>query len=129
MKPMKFWGIFLLLFANGWVTWLLDTEVFPTTFEVIGAGGPWVTYGLVGLVFTLINALVRPIVFLVSVPLRWITMGGISLALNAGLLWLAEQVINTFQIASVTMDITGILTYILIGLALSIVNSVLHWLI
>jgi putative membrane protein len=57
-----------------------------------------ITVGLLGLIFGLVNAYLRPVLRIVSLPLNLLTLGLFSFLLNAGLLllvaYLADLVTN-----------------------------------
>ncbi len=63
---------------------------------------------------------------LVSLPLRWITLGTFSLVINAALLWFLQQVAN-FVSNDIALHIEHWQTYLAVGLILSFVNGIIHW--
>lgn len=63
---------------------------------------------------------------LVSLPLRWITLGVFSLIINATILWLLQE-IATLVPADIALHVEHWQTYIVIGIILSFVNGFLHW--
>lgn len=71
----------------------LDT---PTTSEML------LTLGGVAVIFTVVNALVRPLVVLLSFPVYILTLGLFTFVVNALMLWLtswiAEQVDLAFRV-------------------------------
>ncbi len=85
-------------------------------------GGP---LGLIGiaLVFGIINALVRPILLLLTCPLVVLTLGLFLFVLNGILLWLTAVFASALGI-SFTID--GILAAILGGLVVGIVSMILN---
>ncbi len=88
-------------------------------------GAPMAYVILAGLL-SIINTLVKPILMLVSLPLRWITLGIFSLVINASLLWLLQEIAN-FVPANIALHVEHWQTYIVIGVILSFVNGVIHW--
>lgn len=116
----------LVLLGNAWLTYMLDINVLPDALTING-NGTWTAYATIGVVFTMINALLRPIIFLIASPLRWLTMGLFSFVLNAGLLWVSEFIINFLQMGGVTMSVNGIVYYFIVGAILAAFNSILHW--
>lgn len=87
-----------------------------------------VSAGLVAVVLGLVNAVVRPIVRFVTLPLIWLTLGLFIVVVNAAMLmltsWLSEQlglafrvdgffwagVLGAIVVSIVTMLVQGVLT-------------------
>jgi len=59
--------------------------------RVEGANG-WVTFGIVAIVLSLVNALVKPILVFLSCGFIFLTMGLFLLVINAFVLWLTAWV-------------------------------------
>ncbi|MGD6744423.1 phage holin family protein [Streptomyces sp. BH106] len=99
--------------------WVLDkiTLTGDSTGKKIG------TLILVALIFGLVNVIVKPIVKLLTFPLFILTLGLITLIVNALMLlltsWLADQVDLSFHV-------DGLWTAILGGLIVSIVSWALN---
>ena len=53
--------------------------------------GPWWQLGIVALIFGLLNALVRPVLALLTCPLIILTLGLFILVINAAMLWLTAK--------------------------------------
>jgi putative membrane protein len=70
---------------------------------------------IVGLVFGLVNLLVKPIVTLLSLPLIVLTLGLFYLAINGLMLWLASYFLSGLRI-------DGCLPAILGGLVIAAIN-------
>ena len=85
-------------------------------------GGP---FGLVGiaLVFGIINALVRPVLLLLTCPLVVLTLGLFLFVLNGILLWLTAGFSSALGIS---FSIDGIWPAILGGLVVGLVSMVLN---
>lgn len=99
--------------------WVLDkiTLTGDSTGKKVG------TLILVALIFGLVNVIVKPIVKLLTFPLFILTLGLITLVVNALMLlltsWLADQVDLSFHV-------DGLWTAILGGLIVSIVSWALN---
>jgi putative membrane protein len=81
---------------------------------------------IVAFVFALVNAFIRPIVSLFSLPITCLTLGLFTLVINALMLLLTDALTGSF------MDITGdtpgkLLTAIIAALVISIISGVLSW--
>ena len=102
---------------------------------------PGISYGdtttlvVVALVFGVVNALIRPAVRLLSLPLRMMTFGLFGLVINGALLlltaWIADAVGATFTIDSFPPDLSfnaigvAIVATIVMGVVTTILNMVL----
>lgn len=53
---------------------------------------------VVALVLGILNALVRPILVFLTLPLNLVTLGLFTFVINAGLLWFASTVVKGFQV-------------------------------
>ncbi|WP_418958020.1 phage holin family protein [Streptomyces tritici] len=100
-------------------TWLLD----DITLTGSGTGEKIWTLILVALVFGLVNFLVKPLVSLLALPLFILTLGLITLVINALMLlltsWLADQ-------ADLPFHVEGFWTAVLGGLIISVVSWALN---
>lgn len=68
--------------------WLLPGIVVGSAASDGDTAGVILSYLFVGLVFGIVNALVRPIVALLSLPLTILTLGLFTVVINAGMLML-----------------------------------------
>ena len=48
----------------------------------------------------ILNAMVRPFILVLTLPLTILTLGAFTLVVNAGMLWMAARVVKGFAIAS-----------------------------
>ncbi|MGO1317296.1 MAG: phage holin family protein, partial [Cellulomonadaceae bacterium] len=81
------------ILVNALAIWL--TTLFVNGFEIVGAdtaGGQAVVLLVVALLFALVNAIVRPIVAVLSLPLYILTLGLFTLIVNALMLLLTEWI-------------------------------------
>lgn len=82
-------------------------------------------YLFVGLVFGVVNALVKPIVKLLSLPVTILTLGLFTIVVNAAMLWLTAWV-STFTPVQFTIDDffwTAILAAVIISVVSMIAGS------
>jgi putative membrane protein len=77
---------------------------------------------LVALVFGLVNAVVRPILTLLSCPLIVVTLGLFLLVINAAMLWLTSWLSSRFALG---FQVDGFLPALLGGLVIGIVSTAL----
>lgn len=72
-----------------------------------------------GLVIGLLNALVRPILVLLTLPVTIVTLGLFLLVINALLFWLASYVVDGFAVSGFWAAFWGALVYSVITWAVS----------
>ncbi|HEX8731636.1 MAG TPA: phage holin family protein [Ktedonobacterales bacterium] len=75
---------------------------------------------VLGLVFGIINALVRPVVSLLSLPITILTLGLFQLVLNALLLYLGSLFVSNLKIDNFWWALLG-------GIVMGIVGAILEW--
>jgi putative membrane protein len=80
-----------------------------------------------GVIITILNAIVRPIIKLLSFPLVLLSAGLFLIVINAFILYLTVYVIEVMDIDGVSMAIQGLLTYLLAAVILGLANSTIHW--
>jgi len=73
----------LRILINSAALWVA-TQIVPGVTHT----GPWISLLLVALVFGVLNALVRPILALLTCPLMLLTLGLSTCVINAIVLWL-----------------------------------------
>jgi putative membrane protein len=98
--------------------WLLDG------IDVTGESA-WLTLALVALIFGLVNALIRPLVKLLTCLLNVLTLGLFTLVINAAMLWLsgwiAGQLDLGFYVADFWWAFLGALIISVVGFVLNLV--------
>jgi putative membrane protein len=102
----------------------------------ISYGNDNATLAVVAVIFGLVNAFVKPIVQLLSLPLRLMTLGTIGFVINAilllGVAWLADQLDFTFTIGGFPPDLTAetlgvaIIGAAIIGVVTAVVGLVIR---
>ena len=105
--------------------WLLNTLVLMLVANIV-PGVSFVTFWsalVTSLIFGLINALIRPLVLLLTLPINILTLGLFTLIINALMFWLAGTIVKGFELANFTAAFWGALVYWLIALAISYLES------
>jgi putative membrane protein len=115
------WLLRLLL---SWVA--LAVAFYVTTRIVTGihVSGGAVGYLEVALIFGLINAILGPILRVLTFPLAIVTFGLFILVVNGFLLWIAAQVSGTLQIDHFFWD--AIFGALVLGIVSWVLNGLLH---
>ena len=118
---------FLIRLAiNAAAIWL--ATVFLSGLTVVaneGAGSTVLVLLVVALVFGLVNAIVKPIVKLISFPLYLLTLGLFTLVVNALMLmltgWLSEMTSYGLRVESFGTAVLGALIISIVSFLLSVV--------
>lgn len=76
----------LLTIASGILGLWLASQ-FVTGVEFLGS---WQDFLLVGLILGLINFFIKPILKLITLPLRMLTLGLFGLVINMAMIWLVD---------------------------------------
>ena len=120
MKFIRILLVFILL--NGLVFYGLDHFLFLENFTVTGG---LLGYGIVALIFGVVQTIIKPLLRIITLPLKILTLGLIHFIINGLLLWILQQFLLFLNIANTSLVIHGIITYILAGLILALVNAFL----
>lgn len=111
----------------GFIVRLLITAAALWTAEAIVPGidydGGWLGLLGVALVFGVVNAVIRPILLVLTCPLVLLTLGLFIFVLNAFMLWLAAQLSGAFGIEFI---VDGFWAAVLGGLVIAIVSTILN---
>ena len=87
-------GSFLLRTAvTGFALWVVTLVVGGISF--VGGDTTWERIGIifvVAVIFGLVNAIIKPIVQIVSIPLYILTLGLIHIVINALMLWITSWI-------------------------------------
>lgn len=112
---MKFLLRVLITAAALWVA----VEIVPG----IEHTGPWINLLGVALVFGAVNAVIRPLLLVLTCPLVLLTLGLFIFVLNALMLWLTGLVSAALGLG---FSVTGFLPALIGGLVVGIVSTALN---
>ncbi|MBI5412076.1 phage holin family protein [Candidatus Peregrinibacteria bacterium] len=116
----------LLILANA-VALFIATQVLPGDFLITGG---WTGIVVAGLIFGILNSIVKPILKIVSLPFVFITAGLFTLVINGAMLWLAKYALDVLALQGVAITINGgFLTWAYATLIVGVANVILHWLV
>jgi putative membrane protein len=104
------------------VTWLFNTvALFVATWLLSGLsyGSDWWALLIAGLVFTIVNSFVKPILAILSIPFIIVTFGIFYFLINVFMLYLTHWIVPQFTIASFWWAA-------LAAIIISAVNGLLH---
>jgi len=104
------------------ITWVFNTiALYVATWLLSGLdyGSDWWVPLVAGLVFTLANSLLKPILAILSIPFIIITLGIFYFLINVFMLYLTHWIVSQFTIDSFWWAA-------LAAVIISIVNGILH---
>ena len=107
------------------IRWLVLAIAIAITAAVVD--GIHIDGGVAGLLavailFGLVNAIVRPIVRLLALPIRVMTLGLVSFVINGLMLLITDWLLDI-------LDVGGLWTAIVAAIVISLVSTILNWLI
>lgn len=120
-RATRIWGSWRSLLLR----WLISSlAIFVAIWIVPGISfsGPGWQIGIVALIFGLLNALLRPLVYLLTCPLVILTLGLFGLVINAVMLGLTSALADQLNIA---FNVDGFWPAFLGGLVISVVSTLL----
>ena len=106
-------GIIIRFIVNGIALWVASKLVSGVTVE-----GTIVEWLVLLTVFALINAIIKPILKLLTLPINVMTLGLFTWVINAFLLWLTSALTDA-------LEVDGIIAVFLGSLVISIVSTLL----
>jgi putative membrane protein len=104
------------------ITWVFNTvALFVATWLLSGLsyGDDWWALLVAGLVFTLVNAFLKPLLAILSIPFIILTLGIFYFLINVLMLYLTHWIVPQFTIASFWWAA-------LAAIIVSAVNGILH---
>jgi len=114
------------------VRWLINAIALLAAAFVVpgihlsGSGRPgyneWVTLAIVAAIFGIINAIIRPVVVLLTLPLTIVTLGLFIFVVNALMLMLTGRLAHAFHLG---FRVDGFAAALLGALVIAVVNFIL----
>jgi putative membrane protein len=104
------------------ITWVFNTlALFVATrlLSGLGYGSDWWALLLAGLVFTLVNVFVKPVLAFLSLPFIIVTLGLCYFLIDVPMLYLTHWIVPGFHIASFWWAVLG-------AVIVSAVNAILR---
>ncbi|MBN1937536.1 MAG: phage holin family protein [Anaerolineae bacterium] len=115
------------MFRKAVLRWFVNAlAVFAAVYLIPGIyvdGDQWVTIAVIALILGLVNALVRPLIQLLTLPVLILTLGLFSLAINTCTFWLSSEI---GQRLGVGFYVQGFGAAFLGALVVSVVSTVLN---
>ncbi|MFQ5942395.1 MAG: phage holin family protein, partial [Anaerolineales bacterium] len=117
--------LILRIFINAVAIWVTSYVLPGLEFE--GNLGSLI---IVGVIFGLVNALIRPVVKLLALPITILTLGLFTLVINAAMLLVTAAISSSLTFTGSFLDFSTentILNAIVGAILISIVSTVLSW--
>ena len=108
-------GIIIRFVINAIALWAASALV-----SGISVSGSIVEWLVLLAVFALINAVIKPILKLLTLPISVVTLGLFTWVINAFLLWLTSALTDA-------LEVDGIIAAFLGSLVISIISTLLSW--
>ena len=110
---MLFWLVF------GWASNVLGIWVTSLIFDGVTYDDKVWVLAVAGLVLFLANAIIRPIVIILTLPAVILTLGLLLLFINAFTLWIADKIVPPFEVS-------GFWTYLGSVIIIWLVNMIVY---
>ena len=110
---MLFWLVF------GWASNVLGIWVTSLIFDGVTYDDKVWVLAVAGLVLFLANAIIRPIVIVLTLPAVILTLGILLLFINAFTLWIADKIVPPFEVS-------GFWTYLGSVIIIWLVNMIVY---
>ena len=103
------------------IRWVLNTLALFLVVKIVPGffSEDWVSLAIAAAVLGLLNAIIRPILFVLTLPLTVVTLGLFLLVLNAIMLELTAWVVPGFDISGFGWAMVGALVLSIISLVTS----------
>lgn len=96
----------ILVFIIRWLVSSLGMFLCITWFGQVNSteafSAPWILYIVAGLIFSLVNSIIKPLVKLLALPLAIVTMGISTIIINTGMV-----ILTIYLLPGVEMDFWG----------------------
>ena len=109
-------------FLLTWLANFVGLFLASVFFSGIGADGIWVL-AVASLIFGVVNALIRPVLIILSLPAIVLTFGLFSLIINALMLYITSAIYKPFQVNSIW---SAIATVVVVWLANYAMNYIIE---
>jgi putative membrane protein len=109
----------LLRFLFSWLSNVVALFVAALVVPGIGYGDDFWVLFLAGLVFALVNLVIRPLVILLALPAVLLTLGLALLLVNTFMLYLTDWIVPEFETGSFWSTLGGALIVWLVNFVLS----------
>ena len=82
--------------------------------------GGWYSALITVIVLGLINALIRPIIFILSLPVNILTLGLFTFVINALMFWFAASIVKGFSVENFSTALFASILFSILSFAISL---------
>jgi putative membrane protein len=112
--------LILRILINAFAIWVTSLLLSGFSFS-----GSFLNLIIVAVIFGLVNALIRPIVKLLTLPINILTLGLFTLVINAAMLALTVWISSTLSLEGSFFQST--FTVFVAALIISVISTILSW--
>ena len=105
--------------------WILNTLVLMLVSYLtpgISIASFW-TALIASAIFGLINAVIRPIILILTLPINILTLGLLTFVINALMFWLLSAIVKGFDVQSFASAFWGALVYCIIVTIIGLIDQ------
>lgn len=119
----------LAIWVAAWILPGMNIAADPSVVSAVGSPttASVLAYLFIGLVFGVVNAIVRPVLTILSLPVTCLTLGLFAIVVNAAMLWLTSW-LSSFTPLRLEID-TFLWTAVLATLIIGVVSIVMGWIV
>jgi putative membrane protein len=117
----------LAIWVAAWILPGMGIAADPSVVSAVGGetAASVLAYLFVGLVFGVVNAVVRPVLSILSLPITCLTLGLFAVVVNAAMLWLTSW-LSSFTPLRLEID-SFLWTAVLATLIIGVVSLLMGW--
>ena len=117
----------LAIWVAAWILPGMGIAADPSVVSAVGGEtkASVLAYLFVGLVFGAVNAVVRPVLTILSLPITCLTLGLFAIVVNAAMLWLTSW-LSSFTLLRLEID-SFLWTAVLATLIIGVVSLLMGW--
>lgn len=103
------------------VRWIINSTALLVVVHVVSgvSVANWQTVFVAALILGLLNAFLRPVLIMLTLPVSILTLGLFTLVINAFLFYLAAQMVKGFQVAGFGHAFIAALVFSLVSFLLN----------
>lgn len=104
------------------VKWIINSTALLVVIHVVSGVtvNNWMTVFVAALVLGLLNAFLRPVLILLTLPVTVLTLGLFTLVINAFLFYLAAHLVRGFQVAGFWQAFVAAFVFSIVSFLLSL---------
>lgn len=105
------------------ITWLISSISLIIVAYII-PGISFTSFSVIlfsAIILGIINAIIRPLIIILTIPINIITLGIFTFFINALMFWIVHLIVPGFQITNFMTAFWGAIIYLIINLILNII--------